>query len=126
MAGDLSKPGALAILSGTAMPTTLYVKGHVGDPGDSGTANAAAETTRKAVTLGTPSAGAGYYEAGNTTLVEWLNAAANETWSHITLWSASSGGTCWFVDDCTNVVVVASNTITIDVGALTVRFPFWV
>lgn len=126
MAGDLSKPGALALLSGTAMPTTLYVKGHIGDPGDSGLNNAAGETTRKAVTLGTPSSVAGAYEAANTSLVEWLNASTSETWTHVTLWSASSGGTCWFVDNPADIVIVAGNTISIDVGALVVRFPHWV
>ena len=126
MSGDLAKTGAAALLAGTAMPTTLYLKAHIGNPGDSGLNNAAVETTRKAVTLAAPSVVvAGNYDALSSAQVQWLNVAATETWTHLSYWSAASGGTCWFIDDITDTPVVAGQTVSIDVGSAGVRFPFW-
>lgn len=72
----------------TAAP---WVKVHTGDPGSAGTANASAETTRKAVTYAASSAGS---KAANGTLPSWTNwTAGTETISHISFWSASTAGT---------------------------------
>lgn len=72
--------------------STYFAKLHLGDPGAAGTANPAAATARKAVTFGTNSTA---NDLANTAVLAWSSSevTADETWTHITLWSASSGGT---------------------------------
>ncbi len=120
---DFATPGANAFLDGTALPATLYVQGHTGNPGTNGTANVAAETDRIAVSSWTAASGG---VKSNSALAEILNAAAAETWTHVTYWSASSGGTCWFVDDlAADVPIEVGDTIQIDVGDATITVPVW-
>lgn len=65
-----------------------YLKAHTGDPGSAGTSNASAETTRKALTYGAPSAGSMV-----ATAVTWTSwSAGSETISHVSEWDASSSG----------------------------------
>lgn len=79
----------LTVLSGTSFTgVSVFVKLHTGDPGASGTANASAETTRKAVTFAAPSGGS--MAMSNTP--SWTWTAANETITHVSLWDAASGG----------------------------------
>lgn len=67
------------------------VKLHTGDPGVAGTSNASAETTRKALTFSAASAGS---KAAVATLPSWATwSAGSETLTHISLWTATSGGT---------------------------------
>lgn len=124
---DFATPGADAFLNGTALPTTLYVQGHTGDPGTNGTANVATETDRIAVSSwdAAGAGAAGYRKKSNSALAELLNAAATETWTHVTYWSAASGGTCWFVDDIANLSVAVGDTIRIVVGDATIAIPVW-
>lgn len=79
----------LNVLRNTAYAgITPYLKLHTGDPGANGTSNASAETTRKAVTFGAPSAGSSVASA-----VTWTGwSAGSETISHVSLWDAASGG----------------------------------
>ena len=71
-------------------PAAVYVKLHTGDPGEDGTANAAGETTRQAIAFGAASNGV----ITSSALVEWTNVSTTETYSHVSLWDASSGGNC--------------------------------
>jgi hypothetical protein len=69
-------------------PANVYLRLHTGDPGSAGTANASAETTRKALTFAAPSAG-----SSTASAVSWASwSAGTETISHISIWDASSGG----------------------------------
>ncbi len=69
---------------------SLYAKLHTGDPGSAGTASASAETTRKAMTFGSASGGS----ASQTGSVSWTSwTAGSETISHVSYWTASTGGT---------------------------------
>lgn len=79
----------LNVLRGTAYTgVTPYLKLHTGDPGAAGTANASAETTRKAVTFGAPSAGSAVASA-----VSWTAwSAGAETISHVSLWDNATAG----------------------------------
>lgn len=80
--------GLINVLRGTDFTAiTPFAKLHTGDPGSAGTSNASAETTRKAVTFGAPASGS---SAG--TAVSWAWTAANETVSHVSYWTASTGG----------------------------------
>lgn len=71
-------------------PAGLYVKLHLGDPGAAGTANPAAETTRKATTFG---ANAAAGTIANTAAVSWTAYPAAETVTHFSLWDAATAGT---------------------------------
>ena len=69
-------------------PSAVYVKLHTGDPGEDCTGNAATEETRQEATF---SAAAG----GSATLastVSWTNVSTTETYTHFSLWDASTAG----------------------------------
>lgn len=123
MAGFLTTYGANALLSGTPMPTTMYVKLHTGDPGVNAANNAATETDREAFTLDTPSAGAAFNDA----IVQWINAAATEVITHVSLWDDPSAGNPWWVCARTGggLSVDATDTISIDAGDIDIAFPLW-
>jgi hypothetical protein len=73
-----------------ALPEKPYIKLHKGDPGEEGTANAAAETTRKQVTLAAASGGT----RKSSTAAEWTGLAAKEIATHWSLWDAATLGNC--------------------------------
>jgi hypothetical protein len=59
------------------MPTNVYVKLHLGDPGEAATSNAAVlRTTRKVAAWATAASGA----IATSATVEWTNVAATETY----------------------------------------------
>ena len=84
----------LDTLGGTSFSVAnTYLKLHTGDPGEDGTANAATEATRQAVTFGSASGGS----LVSSATVTWTNVAATETVSHWSMWDASTGGNClWY------------------------------
>jgi hypothetical protein len=68
----------------------FYVQLHTGSPGVDGTSNIASETTRQAVTFGSAaSSGA----VSNTADVTWSSVSDTETYTDVSFWTASSGGT---------------------------------
>lgn len=71
-------------------PAAVYVKLHIGDPGEDGTGNAAGNTTRQVVTFGASSDGV----ITSTVLVEWTSVSTTETYSHVSLWDNSTAGNC--------------------------------
>lgn len=108
----------LDMVGGTAFtaPAACYVKLHIGDPGEAGTANAAGETTRKVITFAAASAGS---KAANGTLPSWTSVSTTETYSHVSLWDASTAGNClWSGALSSSVAVTAGDTFTL--SALTV------
>lgn len=93
-----------------------YVKLHIGDPGEAGTANAATETTRKSASFGASASGTATTDA----LLEWLTVAGSETYSHISLWDASTAGNCLGSGALTTPkAVTAGDTFQIPSGSLT-------
>jgi hypothetical protein len=95
---------------------TVFVKLHTGDPGSAGTANAAAEATRQQATFG---AGASSRTISNTAAITWTNVSTTETYTHLSLWSASSGGTFLGRDDLSSSAVMqAGDTFQIAIGDL--------
>lgn len=88
---NLSTYGANAILDGTAMPATLYLELHTGNPTAAGTANSAG-LDRKSFTRAAAAAGA----SSNVAELLW-SAPPAATVSHATVWDALSGGNCWWV-----------------------------
>lgn len=95
---------------------TVYAKLHVGDPGEDGTANAATETTRKAVSWNAPSGGS----MTNSGALTWTNVAGSEDYTHISLWDASTAGNCLWTGTVTANPVTAGDTFEIAAAALTV------
>ncbi len=68
-----------------------YAQLHTGDPGAAGTSNASAETDRKLWDFADASGGS---KSAQGTMPSWTTwDAGPETISHISTWSASSGGT---------------------------------
>lgn len=100
----------------TAVPDALYVQLHTGDPGEDATANVATETTRQATTLGAHSGGV----RTNTVNSVWLDVAAGETYSHVSLWDAETDGNPWGKKVLTApVAVLAGDPFVINAGELT-------
>lgn len=92
-----------------------HVKLHIGDPGEAGTANAAATTARKAVTLGAPSSGA----SSNTNKQLWEELTATETISHVSLWDNESAGNCWWTGPLEEAIeVIEGGNFEIGIGDL--------
>lgn len=100
-------------LTGTASwtaPSSVYIKLHTGDPGEAGTSNAATEATRKVVTFSAASSGA----ITSSATVEWTNVSTTETYSHWSLWDASTAGNClWTGALSSSAAVTAGDTFQI-------------
>lgn len=107
-----------ALFNNTSLAVTQpYVKLHTGDPGEDCTANAATETTRKALSVGAASTGTVTSDAD----LVWSNMAGSETISHISVWDASSGGNAlWSGALTASKAVLAGDTLTIPSGSLTI------
>jgi hypothetical protein len=103
--------------SGSAYSASAtYLKLHTGDPGEDGTGNPAAETTREAVTFNAASGGS----KTSTATVEWTLVSTTETYSHWSLWDASTGGNClWYGALSANASVTAGDTFEITSLTLT-------
>lgn len=95
-----------------------YVKLHLGDPGSAGTSNAAANTTRQAVTFGVAASSGSISSTANA---DWTNVPNTETYTHVSFWTASSGGTFLGNDDLSSsAAVAAGDTFRIPSGQLTI------
>ncbi len=92
------------------IPSNVYVKLHTGDAGEAGTTNAATETTRKVAAWATASSGS----IATSATLEWTNVAATETYSHWSMWDASTGGNClWTGALSSSAAVTAGDTFQI-------------
>ena len=103
--------------SGSAYSASAtYLQLHIGDPGEDGTGNPAAETTRESVSFGAASGGS---KASSAT-VEWTLVSTTETYSHWSLWDAATGGNClWYGALSANASVTAGDTFEITSLTLT-------
>ena len=116
----ISNYGELAFLNtlrNTSFAVTApYIKLHLGDPGEDGTANPAVEATRKAVTFSAASAGS----MASSATVTWTNVSTTETYSHWSLWDASTVGNClWSGAFSSSAAVTAGDTFQITSLTLT-------
>jgi mono/diheme cytochrome c family protein len=112
---DLDVVGPISAEAAFTQPSGVYVKLHLGDPGEDSTANAAVETTRKVVTFAAAASG----QKASNSQVQWTNVAATETYSHVSLWdAATAGNTLWSGALTSPVAVTATGTFTIASGAL--------
>jgi hypothetical protein len=110
------------ILNGSAFAgfAATYAQLHVGAPGSAGTSNIAGNIVRQA-------AGAFAAPAGGTTsnsgAINWTSVSTSETYSHVTLWSASSGGTFVASGSITAGAILVGQNFTIPAGGLSVTLP---
>lgn len=96
----------------------VYVKLHTADPGETGATAPAANTTRAVASFANASAGSVVSDAD----VTWTNVPNAETYSHISLWDASTAGNCLWVGSLTTPKLVAvGDTFLIPSGQLTVN-----
>lgn len=94
-----------------------YIKLHIGDPGEAGTANAAGETTRKSITSAASSNGV--FTSANDLI--WTSVSTSETYSHVSLWDDVAAGNCLWTGALTaSKAVNSGDTFTIATGSLTV------
>jgi hypothetical protein len=92
------------------IPTDVYVQLHTGDAGEEGTSNAATEDTRKEADWAAASSGS----IATSATLEWTNVAATETYSHWSLWDASTAGNClWTGALSSSAAVTAGDTFQI-------------
>ena len=92
------------------IPTDVYVQLHTGDAGEDGTSNAATEDTRKEAAWAAASSGS----IATSATLEWTNVAATETYSHWSLWDASTAGNClWTGALSSSAAVTAGDTFQI-------------
>ena len=107
----------LGTVGGTSFSVSnAYLQLHTGDPGEDGTANAAGETTRKEVSFAAASGGS----MASSGTVEWTNVSTSETYSHWSLWDASSSGNAlWTGALASSAAVTAGDTFQITSLTLT-------
>lgn len=117
MALGLGAAGANTSLDALAA-AYRWVKLHVGDPGADGTSNPATETTRMQATFAASAAGA----TSNTGTLTWPNVAANEDYTHFTLWTLNAAGVFGGSGTVTAASVVAGDTFQVGIGDLDLSF----
>lgn len=96
-----------------------YVKMHIGDPGPNGTANPAAETTRKLINWSDPASGSMF----SVDDLEYESVAATEIWTHYSLWTAATAGTFGHSGTLNPKSVTATDDITVPSGSVSMTFP---
>ena len=110
----ISNYGELALLN-TLRATSFsvaatYIKLHLGDPGEDGTANPAVNTSRQQVTFSAASGGS----MASTATVTWTSVSTTETYSHWSIWDNSTAGNClWTGALSSSAAVTAGDTFQI-------------
>jgi len=107
----------LDTIRGTAFSVTnTYIKLHLGDPGEDGTANPAVEATRQEVTWSAASGGT----MASAATVTWTNVSTTEDYTHWSLWDAATVGNClWTGALSATASVTAGDTFQITAASLT-------
>lgn len=96
--------------------TTCYIKLHTGDPGEDGTTNAATNATRQSVSFSAASGGS----MASSATVTWTSVSTTETYSHWSIWDASTAGNClWTGALSSSAAVTAGDTFQITSLTLT-------
>lgn len=99
----------------TTVISTPFIKLHTASPGTGSTA-AATETTRKAITFASSSGGS----KASSGALTWTSVAGSETYTHFSLWDASTAGVFKGSGTVTANAVTAGDTFTIASGSLTI------
>lgn len=98
-----------------AVPT-VYLKLHLGDPGETGTSSPAANTSRQTVAFAA-AAGGSMASSGPVT---WTNVSTTETYTHWSAWDNATAGNClWSGALSASASVAAGDTFQITTLTLT-------
>ncbi len=116
-AGDYAENEVADYLGANGAPvaiTSANVKLHLGDPGETGVANVAVESTRKAATFGAASGGVISLSA----TLSWVSVSTTETIVWVSVWdNITAGNHLW------NAILASSVALTVgddfDLTALT-------
>lgn len=84
-------------------PAALWTQLHIGAPGTDGLGNPAGETRRIQGSWG-PADGTG--TAVNLSDLDWLIVAATETYTHVSIWDAETGGDVWLQGPLSNPIPI--------------------
>lgn len=101
-----------------------YAQWHVGDPGAAGTANVAANTGRTDITgkfAGATTAGATSTKLSNAQIV--VASTAAEDYTHVSFWSAASGGTFGGSAAVTANPLQVGDNLVVPAGGVTLSCP---
>lgn len=96
-----------------------WIKLYTGDPGATGVANAATETTRKQATWAASVGGA----SSNTNALTWSAIAGSQDATHFGAWSLAAAGTFGFSGTITANGYTAGDDYVVAIGDLDVAFP---
>jgi hypothetical protein len=110
------------LLNGTSFAgyVATYAQLHTGAPGAAGTANVAGNNVRQAAgAFAAPSGGS----TTNSGAVNWTSVSTAETYSHVSLWSAASGGTFIASGSITAGAILVGQNFTIPAGGMSVTLP---
>ena len=100
--------------------SSVYVQLHTANPGAAGTTSVASNNTRKAVTFAAAS-GSNPASVVSNADAAWTSVPTAETYTHISLWDAStSGNHLWYGALSASVTVGVGDNFTIASGSLTV------
>lgn len=99
----------------------VFVQLHIGAPGAGGTANVASNATRQSA--GTNPGFSTGASVTNLNAVNWISVPTTETYTHVSLWSASSGGTFIASGAITANPVVSGDNFSIPVSDMAVSIP---
>jgi hypothetical protein len=111
-----------ALVNGSSFTgfSPVYVKLHVGAPGSAGTANPAGNTTRpSAGSFATPTSGS----TTNSAAINWTSVSTAETYTHVSLWDNSSGGTFIASGSITAAAILVGQNFSIPAGGMTISLP---
>lgn len=99
----------------------VFCKLHVGSPGEDCTTNPATEVIRKAIVWDSGGAALGALTIEEDLV--WVDVAADETFTHVSLWDDvddGQGNPLWYGPITPNKVVNAGDTFTIVAGDLVI------
>ena len=95
--------------------TGVFVKLHLSDPGEDCTTGAALNTTRQSASFGNATSAG----VSNDVAITWTSVPNAETYSHLSLWDASTAGDpLWSGALTTPKAVGVGDTFTIAIGDL--------
>lgn len=107
-----------SVFNNTAMTgsATLFLKLHIGDPGEDGTGNAAGETTRKGISFAAAGSGA----VATSADLDWTSVSTSETYSHFSIWDNVTAGALYATGTLTPTsAITAGENFQIASGDLT-------
>lgn len=128
MAEGLSVDEANALLSALFQGTSYaaggcWVQLHTGAPGAAGTGNVATNNTRMDASGCFGTAPSGGSIVNDAEVGPWTSVPASETYTHVSIWDASSSGTFLRSGTITTASVSSGDDFPIPIGDLTATFP---